>query len=72
MLPIIGSIIGQDNELCYPSYKNKKNSETQKQYKGYTGLIINCTVNHILRRMIFYLAECIYCVISFIFTPIFI
>jgi hypothetical protein len=25
MMSILGSKIGQDNELCYPSFKNKKN-----------------------------------------------
>jgi hypothetical protein len=35
MLSIIGSKTGQDNELCFPRYNNEKNSETQRQYKGY-------------------------------------
>jgi hypothetical protein len=29
--------IGKDNEVCFPSYKNKKKTQVEKQYKGIAG-----------------------------------
>jgi hypothetical protein len=37
VLSIIGSNIGKDNEVCFPSYKNKKKKQVEKQFKGITG-----------------------------------
>ncbi len=37
MMSILGSKIGQDNELCYPSFKNKKQKVIDKRFKGYIG-----------------------------------
>jgi hypothetical protein len=32
MMSILGSKIGQDNELCYPSFKNKKQKVIDKRF----------------------------------------
>ncbi len=37
MMSILGSKIGQDNELCYPSFKNKKQKVIDKRFTGYGG-----------------------------------
>jgi hypothetical protein len=37
MMSILGSKIGRDNELCYPSFKNKKQKVIDKKFKGYGG-----------------------------------
>jgi hypothetical protein len=37
MMLILGSKNGQDNELCYPSFKNKKQMVIDKRFKGYGG-----------------------------------
>ncbi len=37
VLSISGSNIGKDNEVCFPSYKNKKKTQVEKQYKGIAG-----------------------------------
>jgi hypothetical protein len=37
MMSILGSKIGQDNELCFPSFKNKKQKVIDKGFKGYGG-----------------------------------
>jgi hypothetical protein len=37
VLSILGSNIGKDNELCFPSYKNKKKKKVDKRYKGIAG-----------------------------------
>jgi hypothetical protein len=37
MMSILGLKIGQDNELCYPSFKNKKQKVIDKRFKGYEG-----------------------------------
>ncbi len=37
VLSIIGSNIGKENELCFPSYKNKKKKQVDKRYKGIAG-----------------------------------
>ena len=37
VLSICGSNIGKDNEVCFPSYKNKKKMQVEKQYKGNAG-----------------------------------
>jgi hypothetical protein len=37
VLSIIGSNNGKDNEVCFPSYKNKKKKQVEKQYKGIAG-----------------------------------
>ncbi len=37
VLSICGSNIGKDNEVCFPSYKNKKKMQVEKQYKGIAG-----------------------------------
>jgi hypothetical protein len=37
VLSIIGSNKGKDNEVCFPSYKNKKKKQVEKQYKGIVG-----------------------------------
>jgi hypothetical protein len=34
---IFESNIGKDNELCFPSYKNKRKTKLEKQYKGVAG-----------------------------------
>ncbi len=47
VLSIIGSNIGKDNEGCFPSYKNKKKKQVEKQFKGIAGqntLIASVTV----------------------------
>jgi hypothetical protein len=35
IVSILGSKNGQDNELCYPSFKYKKQSVIEKRFKGY-------------------------------------
>ncbi len=37
VLSIIGSNIGKDNEVCFPSYKNKKKKQVEKRFKGIAG-----------------------------------
>ncbi len=37
ILSILGSRNGQDNELCFPSFNNKKMSVVEKRFKGYAG-----------------------------------
>jgi hypothetical protein len=37
ILSIIGSRNGQDNELCFPLFKNKKKSIVQSRFNGYAG-----------------------------------
>ncbi len=37
MMSILGSKISRDNELCYPSFKNKKQKVIDKRFKGYGG-----------------------------------
>ncbi len=37
VLSISGSNIGKDNEAYFPSYKNKKKTQVEKQYKGIAG-----------------------------------
>jgi hypothetical protein len=37
VLSNLGSNIGKDNEVCFPSYKNKKKKEVDKQYKDIAG-----------------------------------
>ncbi len=37
VLTIFGSNIGKDNEVCFPSYKNKKKTQVEKRYKGIAG-----------------------------------
>jgi hypothetical protein len=34
---ICGLNIGKDNEVCFPSDKNKKKMQVEKQYKGFAG-----------------------------------
>jgi hypothetical protein len=34
---ILGSRIGQNNELCFPSFINKKRKVVEKRFKGYAG-----------------------------------
>ena len=36
-MSIMGSKIGKDNELCYLSFKNKKQKVLDKRFKGYGG-----------------------------------
>ena len=37
VLSICGSNIGKDNEVCFPSYKNKKKKQVKKRFKGIAG-----------------------------------
>ncbi len=37
VLSICGSNIGKDNDVCFPSHKNKKKMQVEKQYKGIAG-----------------------------------
>jgi hypothetical protein len=37
VLSIFGSNIGKDDEVCFPSYKNKKKKQVEKQYKDIAG-----------------------------------
>ncbi len=37
MMLILGSKIGQENELCYPSFNNKRQKVIDKRFKGYGG-----------------------------------
>jgi hypothetical protein len=39
ILSIIGSRNGQDNEFCFPSFKNKKKPVVEKRFKGYAKYI---------------------------------
>ena len=37
VISIVGSQIGKDNELCFPSFKNKTTKQVQKRHKGISG-----------------------------------
>jgi DNA mismatch repair ATPase MutS len=37
VISIVGSTIGKDNELCFPSFKNKTTKQVQKRHKGISG-----------------------------------
>ncbi len=37
VLSIIGSNIGKDDEVCFPSYKNKKKKQVETWLKGIAG-----------------------------------
>jgi hypothetical protein len=37
IISIVGSTIGKDNELCFPSFKNKTTKQVQKRHKGFSG-----------------------------------
>ncbi len=37
VVSIVGSKIGKDNELCFPSFKNKTTNQVQKRQKGFSG-----------------------------------
>ena len=37
VISIVGSKIGKDNELCFPSFKNKTTKQVQKRHKGISG-----------------------------------
>ncbi len=37
VLSIIGSNIGKDNDVCFPSYKNKKKKQVEKRFKDFAG-----------------------------------
>ncbi len=37
VLSICGSNIGKDNEVCFPSYENKKKMQVENWYKGIAG-----------------------------------
>ncbi len=37
MMLILGSKNGRDNQLCHPSFKNKKQTVIDKRFKGYGG-----------------------------------
>jgi hypothetical protein len=37
VISIVGSRIGKDNELCFPSFKNKTTKQVQKRHKGISG-----------------------------------
>ncbi len=37
ILTIFGWNIGKDNEVCFPSYKEKKKKQVDKQYKSIAG-----------------------------------
>jgi hypothetical protein len=37
MMSILGSKIGKDNKLCYPSFKKKKPKVIDNRFKGYGG-----------------------------------
>jgi hypothetical protein len=37
ILALLGSRTGQNNQLCFPSFNNKKRKVADKRFKGYTG-----------------------------------
>lgn len=37
ILSVLGKKIGEDNELCFPAFKNKSIKNIEKRYKGYSG-----------------------------------
>ncbi len=37
VLSIFGSSIWKDNNMCFPSYKNKKTTRVEKRYTGIAG-----------------------------------
>lgn len=37
VISLVGSRIGKDNELCFPSFKNKTTKQVQKRHKGISG-----------------------------------
>jgi hypothetical protein len=37
ILSLFGSITGQNNELCFSSFNNKKRKVVEKRFKGYAG-----------------------------------
>jgi hypothetical protein len=37
IMSIMGTKIGKDNELCFLSFKNKKQKVIDKRFKGYGG-----------------------------------
>ena len=37
VISIVGSKIGKDNELCFPSFKNETTKQVQKSHKGISG-----------------------------------
>ena len=37
VISIVGSRTGKDNELCFPSFKNKTTKQVQKRHKGISG-----------------------------------
>jgi hypothetical protein len=37
VISIVGSTIGKDNQLCFPSFKNKTTKQVQKRHKGISG-----------------------------------
>ena len=37
VISIVGSKIGKDNELCFPSFKNKTTNQLQTRHKGISG-----------------------------------
>ena len=37
VISIVGSTIGKDNELCFPSFKNKTTKQVQKRHTGISG-----------------------------------
>ncbi len=37
VISIVGSTIGKNNELCFPSFKNKTTKQVQKRHKGISG-----------------------------------
>ncbi len=37
VMSIVGSKIGKNNELCFPSFKNKRTKQVQKSHKGIYG-----------------------------------
>jgi hypothetical protein len=37
VLSSIGSNIGKDKEVCFPSYKNNRKKQVEKRFKGIAG-----------------------------------
>ncbi len=37
VISFVGSKIGEDNELCFPSFKNETTKQVQKSHKGISG-----------------------------------
>jgi hypothetical protein len=37
ILSLLGSRTGQNKELCFPSFNNKKRKVVDKRFKGYAG-----------------------------------